>query len=47
MHKEHIKEQHQSDVEKHGDEAMGFPPVSEVSGSEFFSQDSPPAAELG
>jgi hypothetical protein len=27
MHKEHMKEaaQHQSDVEKHGDEAMGFP----------------------
>ncbi len=27
MHKEHVKEasQHQSDVEKHGDEAMGFP----------------------
>ena len=27
MHKEHIKEasQHQADVEKHGDEAMGFP----------------------
>ena len=27
MHKEHMKEasQHQADVEKHGDEAMGFP----------------------
>src|SRR6266568_4052495 len=27
MHKEHMKEasQHQTDVEKHGDEAMGFP----------------------
>jgi hypothetical protein len=27
MHKEHTKEatQHQADVEKHGDEAMGFP----------------------
>jgi hypothetical protein len=27
MHKEHLKEasQHQADVEKHGDEAMGFP----------------------
>lgn len=27
MHKEHVKEamQHQADVEKHGDEAMGFP----------------------
>ena len=27
MHKEHMKEaaQHQSDVDKHGDEAMGFP----------------------
>jgi hypothetical protein len=27
MHKEHVKEasQHQTDVEKHGDEAMGFP----------------------
>ncbi len=25
MHKEHIKEPHQADVEKHGDEAMGFP----------------------
>jgi hypothetical protein len=24
MHKEHMKEQHQADVEKHGDEAMGF-----------------------
>jgi hypothetical protein len=26
MHKQHIKAaQHQADVEKHGDEAMGFP----------------------
>ena len=27
MHKEHMKagSQHQADVEKHGDEAMGFP----------------------
>jgi hypothetical protein len=25
MHKEHTKEQHQADVERHGDEAMGFP----------------------
>ena len=25
MHKEHMKEQHQADIEKHGDEAMGFP----------------------
>jgi hypothetical protein len=25
MHKEHTKEQHQADVAKHGDEAMGFP----------------------
>ena len=25
MHKERTKEQHQADVEKHGDEAMGFP----------------------
>src|SRR5579859_2960739 len=25
MHKEHMKEQHRADVEKHGDEAMGFP----------------------
>src|ERR1700727_3543259 len=26
MHKEHMKEvRHQADVEKHGDEAMGFP----------------------
>jgi hypothetical protein len=25
MHKEHMKAQHQADVEKHGDEAMGFP----------------------
>jgi hypothetical protein len=25
MHEEHMKTQHQSDVEKHGDEAMGFP----------------------
>ena len=27
MHKEHMKDasQHQADVEKHGDEAMGFP----------------------
>ncbi len=25
VHKEHTKEQHQADVEKHGDEAMGFP----------------------
>jgi hypothetical protein len=25
MHKEHMKTQHQSDVDKHGDEAMGFP----------------------
>jgi len=24
MHKEHMKEQHQADIEKHGDEAMGF-----------------------
>jgi hypothetical protein len=24
MHKEHTKEKHQADVEKHGDEAMGF-----------------------
>jgi hypothetical protein len=24
MHEEHMKAQHQSDVEKHGDEAMGF-----------------------
>src|SRR5258708_37460020 len=25
MHKEHMQSQHQADVEKHGDEAMGFP----------------------
>jgi len=25
MQREHLKEQHQADVEKHGDEAMGFP----------------------
>jgi hypothetical protein len=25
MHKEHMKEQRQADVEKHGDAAMGFP----------------------
>ena len=25
MHKEQMKEQHQADVEKHGDEGMGFP----------------------
>jgi hypothetical protein len=25
MHKEHMKEQRQADVDKHGDEAMGFP----------------------
>jgi len=25
MNKEHTKERHQADVEKHGDEAMGFP----------------------
>jgi len=25
MHREHLKEQHQADVEKHGDEAMVFP----------------------
>jgi hypothetical protein len=25
MHKEHMKERHQADVEKPGDEAMGFP----------------------
>jgi hypothetical protein len=25
MHEQHMKAQHQADVEKHGDEAMGFP----------------------
>lgn len=25
MHKEHMKAEHQADVEKHGDDAMGFP----------------------
>ena len=32
LHKEHMKEasRHQADVEKHGDEAMGFPHKDEV-----------------
>jgi hypothetical protein len=39
MHKEHVKEagEHQTDVEKHGDEAMGFPHAKTVHHFRLYS----------